>query len=70
MEQIKTIPGARPPGGLGMHNLDTNMAIYTNVSSNYTHICPIIRHFRRPGGLAVLLGLHLHSKKVFDALSW
>ena len=25
--------------------MDTNMAIYTHVSSNYTHICPIIGHF-------------------------
>ena len=28
------------------HNSDTNMAIYTHVSSNYTHIYPIIGHIR------------------------
>ena len=30
-----------PPAAWGAH-LDTNMAIYTHISSNYTHICPII----------------------------
>ena len=38
--------GLAPGGPGGQDNSDTNMAIYTHVSSNYTHICPIIGHFR------------------------
>ena len=50
-EQLKLIFGGMmsrglSPWGAGGTHFDTNMAIYTHVSSNYTHICPIIRHFR------------------------
>ena len=39
-----TIPWAQPPG-LGGANSDTNMAIYTHISSNFTNNCPISQYF-------------------------